>query len=358
MHDIPRKGVLLGRYHMTDIIPLIGVPPPPRAGMGNYYIPCPCCDTGKSRHLNISLLKDVFRCPVCDFHGGVFDLYAFYKNIPRSEVYEELKRALEGGTPRPNDRWTASYDDTVEECPLTGIDIRHQTYSAFLAKLQLAEDHQLNLLGRGISTDIIQKNAYKTSPIFGSSTIARQLHSEGHYLRGVPGFYRSKNGEWCFAKTNRGFLIPVRDLQGRIQGLQLRLDKIERRKYRWISSNDRTDGASAKGWIHTAGPVRKKMILIEGGLKADIVHHFTGQSLIAVPGTSALSEMEKVLRKYISLGLESIDSGFDMDYLRNHNVCKAYLKMAGMIQSLGLSFKTLLWDPVYNGLDDYCKHIM
>ena len=65
-------------FHMADIIPLIGLPPPP-SGRSSYNIPCPCCDDepGK-RHLNINLKKDVFRCPRCGFSGGIFDLYAYY----------------------------------------------------------------------------------------------------------------------------------------------------------------------------------------------------------------------------------------------------------------------------------------
>ena len=70
-------------FHMSDVIPLLGLPTPP-AGKTNYYIPCPCCDDKpKSRHLNINLRKDVFRCPRCGFSGGVFDLYAYYARIPR-----------------------------------------------------------------------------------------------------------------------------------------------------------------------------------------------------------------------------------------------------------------------------------
>ena len=48
-------------FHMSDVIPLLGLPTPP-AGKISYYIPCPCCDDKpKSRHLNVNLRKDVFR---------------------------------------------------------------------------------------------------------------------------------------------------------------------------------------------------------------------------------------------------------------------------------------------------------
>jgi hypothetical protein len=344
-------------YHMTDIIPLLGLPLPKNPGAGNYNIPCPCCDTGTGKHLNINLRKDVFRCPVCDFHGGVFDLYAYLKNVPRMEVYRELRNTLGDDSNRRCTAIQLSVPDFTEpECPVTDIDIRHKTYSALLHKLQLADDHRNNLLHRGLSLSAIEANQYRTTPALGRSLLASQLLDEGHYLRGVPGFYRSKEGSWRFVNTGRGFLIPVRDSQGRILGMQLRLDKTDKRKYRWISSNERTDGTGAKGWVHTAGPVQKNMTLIEGGLKADIVHHFSGQSLIAVPGVSTLSELERVLIAYKKQGLESLQSGFDMDYLYNHNVYMAYEKLVEMVTRLELSYSANLWDPVYNGLDDYWKY--
>ena len=62
-------------FHMSDIIPLLGLPYPPY-GRSAYNISCPCCDDNpRKKHLNINLKKDVFRCPRCGFCGGVFDLY-------------------------------------------------------------------------------------------------------------------------------------------------------------------------------------------------------------------------------------------------------------------------------------------
>ena len=76
--------------HITDIIPLIGIPGPTH-GRTVYNITCPCCDDGPGKkHLNINLLKDVFCCPRCKFSGGVFDLYAYYANVDRTTVREVM----------------------------------------------------------------------------------------------------------------------------------------------------------------------------------------------------------------------------------------------------------------------------
>lgn len=94
-------------FHMSDIIPILGLPYPP-AGRSDYNIPCPCCDDNpRKKHLNINLRRDVFRCPRCGFAGGVFDLYAHYTGIPRDSVRAALIERLnvQGQIPSPKRRY-------------------------------------------------------------------------------------------------------------------------------------------------------------------------------------------------------------------------------------------------------------
>ena len=80
--------------HITDIIPLIGIPDPPN-GRPVYNISCPCCDDNpRKKHLNINLNKDVFCCPRCHFSGGVFDLYSHYSGVDRKHAREVLMEKL------------------------------------------------------------------------------------------------------------------------------------------------------------------------------------------------------------------------------------------------------------------------
>lgn len=140
----------------------------------------------------------------------------------------------------------------VEESPLTGIEERHATYSALLKGLTLASDHRQNLLCRGLSEEEILRLGYKTTPVLGFSSLAKRLREAGLYLEGVPGFYK-KRGQWTIQFPGRGILIPVRDIAGRIQGLQIRLDNVEKRKFRWLSSAELEEGCGAKTWVHLAG---------------------------------------------------------------------------------------------------------
>ena len=59
-------------------------------------------------------------------------------------------------------------------------------------------------------------------------------------------------------------------------------------------------------------------------MKADIVNHFTGQTILAVPGVTSLQHLEAALRDLIPLGVRHVTTCFDMDYLKNWHVENAY----------------------------------
>lgn len=339
--------------HMADILPLIGVPSPPY-GRSSYNIPCPCCDDSpRKKHLNINLEKDVFRCPRCGFSGGIFDLYAHYAGIDRSNAREALLERLNmPGTWRKGQQPEPQYTGEIE-CPVTDIDTRHETYSALLERLSLASDHRENLLSRGLSSEEIDRLGYRTTPVVGLSSISKQLISDGLYLAGVPGFYRAEDGKWTFVHKYRGILIPVRDPDGKIQGLQIRRDKVQKGKFRWVSSVGNTDGCKAKCWTHLTGPPRKNVILTEGPMKADIIAFLTGQTVLAVPGVNALTELKDSLEYLKANGTEQIMTAFDMDYLSNPHVQSGYYELTRLLSSCGCRFGTYLWNPEYKGLDDY-----
>ena len=334
-------------FHMVDVIPLLGLPTPP-AGKSSYNIPCPCCeDKPKGKHLNINLRKDVFRCPRCGFSGGVLDLYAFYAKIPREKALEELLDR-KAKIFRPQQARLPA----VEENPLTGVEERHATYTALLQSLTLASDHRENLLSRGLSPEEIHRLGYKTTPVLGFSSLAKRLREKGLYLAGVPGFYKNQS-QWTLKIPGRGILIPVRDVQGQIQGLQVRLDNVEKRKFRWLSSNGLEEGCGAKTWVHLAGEPRPLVLLTEGPMKADVIHFLTGQTVLAVAGVNSLSQLRPVLEELRAVGMEKVMTAFDMDYLVNPHVENGQENLAALLDQLKIPYGTYLWDPRYKGLDDY-----
>ena len=351
--------------HISDIIPLIGIPGPAN-GKTVYNISCPCCDDNpRKKHLNINLQKDVFCCPRCHFSGGVFDLYAYYAGVDRQSVRKVLLERLglkdsgstyEGSNKKQGRRTVAQPLQQDIELPLTDLDARHETYSALLSMLSLASDHRENLLSRGLTEEQIQKNGYKTMPVVGFAAIAKQLQADGHYLAGVPGFYHNKDGSWALIREKRGILVPVRNPEGKIQGLQVRRDNIKKGKFRWISSVGKQDGCKAECWTHIAGEPTPTVLLTEGPLKADIVHNLTDLTVIAVPGVNSLTHLKEMLEYVQAHGTTRIMTVFDMDYLKNPHVKDGYYNLAAMLAEVGIEYGTYLWDPAYKGLDDYVWH--
>ena len=351
--------------HITDIIPLIGIPDPPN-GRPVYNISCPCCDDNpRKKHLNINLNKDVFCCPRCHFSGGVFDLYSHYSGVDRKNARDVLMEKLGlkdsgpsyEGSNQKQERRTITRPILQEiELPLTDIDARHETYAALLGKLSLASDHRENLLSRGLTDEQIRTFGYKTMPVVGFSALAKQLQAEGYYLGGVPGFYHTKEGAWTFVQERRGILIPARDQDGKIQGLQIRLDKIKKGKFRWISSIGKQDGCKAEGWTHMIGNPKPTVLLTEGPLKADVIHYITGQTVIAVPGVNSLKHLKETLEYLQSQGTTKVMTCFDMDYLKNPHVRDGYYNLANILAEVGIEYGTYLWDPQFKGLDDYVWH--
>ena len=348
----------MSTYKMIDIVSLLKLPFP-KHGESAYNIHCPCCDDprdNRNKHLNINLRKNVFCCPKCGLGGGMFDMYAYFANVPRKDVKKELdKRIGNFQVPEGDVKNMPITPPPAEEIesPLMDVESRHATYNALLSKLNLATDHRENLKNRGLNDENIDILGYKTTPVAGMSMMAKQLRSEGYYLAGVPGFFRKETGEWTFIHEARGILIPVRNQDGLIQGLQIRRDNTEKRKFRWVSSTDRKDGCKAEGWAHLAGPVSEQMILTEGPMKADIVHALTGISVIAVPGVNALTHLRLMLKVLREKGLVKIMTAFDMDFTTNHNVQNGFRNLLQLLDGMDFKFGTYVWDARYKGLDDY-----
>lgn len=91
-------------------------------------------------------------------------------------------------------------------------------------------------------------------------------------------------------------------------------------------------------------------------MKADIIHHITGLTVIAVPGVNSLNHLKETLEYVQSKGTTKIMTAFDMDYLKNPHVKDGYFNLSAMLAQSGIDYGTYLWDPQYKGLDDYVWH--
>ena len=313
---------------------------------------CPFChDHGPGKyHLSLNTSTDQYRCNLCGAHGNSVTLYARLMGVTNREAYQALAQA---GKVYPMPRQEQARSD-VERQPLS-LERRHEAYTAMLEHLTLLPRHQENLLERGLSEERIQVNQYRSMPETdaGRRLLAVLLRACGHELLGLPGF-RTYYSDWMICGP-KGFLIPVRNKDGLIQGMKIRLDDADNpsRKYRWLSSLDMPNGTRSYSYIHVTGDTtQKRAFLTEGPLKGDVASYLAHDALfVCVGGVNAIHGLKDTLK---ALGVTQVVEAMDMDQMTNPNVRNAVLAMRKEIQAIkGLKYTKYTWDPAYKGVDDY-----
>jgi len=336
-----------------------GLPLYPIQGGRQYTTRCWMCDysphgSDKRRkgHLTIRPDLGVFRCPRCGYSGNAWtmanDLFT------KEQAREIISRA--GGYNGP----------TWVDNPVADIGTRDAVYRALLKKLVLSPRHRENLQTRGLSDDIIEKRQYKSLVAMESTRgICHLLLKEGYPLEGIPGFYQDRNDQWVFM-TLPGFLIPIEDEQGRIQGFQIRVDdgfreylsskgKDDIGKYIYFSSTGKKNGCSSGALIHVAVPENKnlkdyRVWLTEGPLKADIAARYTNMPFLGVPGVSVYRQ---AAQKAEELGIKRTAVAYDMDIRENPHVQKAEIELLKELYRRGISAVPVNWHIDYGkGIDD------
>ncbi len=314
---------------------------------------CPFCgDNGRGKHhLYLNTDKDQYHCVLCGATGNSVTLYARTHGLSNKEAYLELTA---GGNVYPFPRQPAPQKAEKQPRPLTE---RHKVYSDTLGLLSLSDAHRANLRERGLSDERIERNGYRTMPQTeqGRRLLASLLRRCGHELDGIPGF-RTCYGDWTICGPD-GFLIPVRDKDGLIQGLKIRKDDEAGGKYRWLSSRDMPHGTRSYSWIHVTGNVQsKRAFLTEGPLKGDVASYLSDESLfVCLGGVSAVGNLKEVLTE---LGVTEVVEAMDMDMMTNPQVRQAVLNTRAIVQSIpGIRYRKYTWNPAYKGIDDYYKSL-
>ena len=317
---------------------------------------CPFCE-GSSNHLYLNTKKDRWYCQKCGSKGNTVSLYAQVHKMDNKSAFEELTQ----------DKVLRFY--RIAEKPkrqiaqtLATLEKRHDVYYDLLKHLPLSAAHEKNLLNRGLSKQRIEENMYRTMPSDWRQRreLAGQLARE-HDLKGIPGFF-TRDGSWSLW-GKAGIIVPVLTKDGFIQGIQIRLDDADKRKYRWLSSNPEyldehgnpvfENGTRAYSWIHVTGDTTKTVACItEGGLKGDVASFLRQDALfVCVAGAGNIEFLVDTLKE---LNVKKLVGCYDMDQLRNENVASAVRKMEKtLMDNLGIAYEPFAWNPEYNGIDDF-----
>ena len=300
---------------------------------------CPFCSDSK-KHLRLNTTKNVYHCHKCNESGNSITLYAKLTGTDNKTAYYELiaENII---------RSTVIHKDTIERVPLPLAE-RHAVYTELLHGLNLSAQHRNNLLTRGLDGSIIERNLYRTVPDSAAASRIAKYLSLRFQLTGVPGFY-SQNRAWKMV-LHKGFFIPVRSVDGLVQGLQIRLDDTQHRKYRWFSSIDKPNGTPAQSWIHTANIGGDVVMITEGALKANVAAHMTGDCFIGLAGVNCVSGLVPLLT---GMGVNKVYEALDSDKHTNRNVAAAAGNIRRMLAETGIDCVPCVWDCNFNGIDDF-----
>jgi hypothetical protein len=337
---------------------------PINTDVSNINVLCPNCSpnhTTKRKTLNIDFRQNVYGCPRCNFSGGVYNLVSYYTGWPLNTIKDHI-RAGDLGNIKVDDEHRHVVAPSAEPT-MASLERRNSVYNAMLDLMSLSETHKNDLLRRGISEEHIESNRFKSYPKYMDlSIIPKKLINNGYDLRGVPGFGLDENGAWAMVRLpDSGYLIPMRNGTGYIQGFQIRYDHPHDNipKYSYFSSKRMEKGTGCEGWCSWSGMnVREAttpfdVVVTEGPLKGFIVHELTNANVIAVPGVSVLKKLPPVLKELNQLGLRKVVIAYDMDALSKVEVSNQLARMREMLDDLELPHQTLMWDQNYKGLDDW-----
>lgn len=384
-------------FTFADVADINSVPAVRQGKISNTG--CPFC--GKPGKFNVNDLpgKQVGRCNACGWSGGMLKFHMELNGLadPRAAKRDIEKRLSTGSAcGRRYSPAMRGRNRTVAEEVSLEREERSRLYTHMADFLSLADDHRADMRKRGLPDAFMDARGYKTLPVEREDRyrLARQMHTDGYSVRYLPGFYMDDSGDYALTQCKRGYLIPVRYLNGQIEGYQIRIDsgKLRYKKHRdrnggfILDENGRpalfadgkfrclsTPGARMGGTFHSvchyAGayiwdedrkdlvPVIKKRSVkfTEGPLKADVYYYLTGEPMIGILGVNNVRQLRKTILDILSYYPETdtIEDCLDMDYLDNPNVEKAVLAAENMVRDLGLKYVRKTWNPKFKGVDDF-----
>lgn len=312
-------------FNISDVADLLGIQ---RLTDGNSFnVVCPFCGNTEGK-MNFRIVKDgklanTYHCFKCNESGNMLTLYADLMGIYGADrykiAYREIQSALDAGRGTKRS-YAGGHEKTAvqtQEEETASLEVRNSVYHRLLEMLTLSDVHKKKLMERGLTSRQIEAFWFRSTPVHGTEGLARRLIKEGYTLAGVPGFYMNDDRNWdiAFYRKNQGILCPAYSISGAIEGFQVRLDEpYDDKKYLWLSSTNRSRGASSKSPVSFVGnPYDKTVRVTEGILKPIVAYSLSGCSFLGTPGVSQYKGLEKALSVLKDNGLETVLECYDMD---------------------------------------------
>ncbi len=247
---------------------------------------------------------------------------------------------------------------TKSQRPQAKAKTADRIYSQILSFLGLQAKHQQQLKQRGLSIDQIQQLGYGSLPETHPQRIElmQALKNEQSHLLTVGGFYLSKNGH-TWISQQEGMMIPCRNVEGQIVGAQIRSDRNQGSRYKWLSASSsqrKRGGVSSGSPIHVAKNAgdQSTVWITEGLLKADIASLKLEQTVIGLAGVNSYQK-DELIQTLRQLGAKQVVIALDADHQTNPAVRQAINRLAQLLMAHHLKCQLASW-PIEEGkgIDD------
>ena len=253
------------------------------------------------------------------------------------------------------------------------IDLIDKVYNIFLDMLTLSEEDAALLKLRGFTNEELSEYKFKTFPrrlVAFRKELEKKVEAETgsvDSLFEVPGFFKKQGEPFSFGYQS-GIIIPCRNFEGKIVGLQIRKrDASAGSKYTWFSSayclkDDKENHYVADG-LSPGSPVgfelakfKSKIFLTEGFFKAVKLKKTYEMSSITVQGVTNWRPVMNTVRglKAKFPILREIIIAYDSDMCYNINVLTQAANLGEELTKSGIKVTYALWEysEETKGIDD------
>lgn len=364
---------------------------------------CPFHNDGKLGSFVASDKKNIWKCFACSAGGDTVKFVALYEGINYLE--SAFKLAVEYGVISSSEyheyferkRYTKDFVTKLErkyteidkkrlENDIADNDILDKVFRTFIGESTLSVEHKNHLMNeRHLDEEDIKEGLYFTFPtrkkINAINSKLRTLFDdeELEVLERVPGFFKKRaDNTWTFT-YHKGIGIGIKNALGQVVGIQIRHDKKDedRSRYVWFSSSFASFdekyefGTSSGSPIDVVYPKKitnRNVVITEGRFKAEQIAKKVGSIAISVQGVGSwrgiVSELKAIptapkLKELMgdkSFEINAVLSAFDADMNYKVQVFEQAKKMTTALEKVDDGFYPvyyLNWDEnLGKGMDD------
>ena len=215
-------------------------------------------------------------------------------------------------------------------------DERHAAHTQLLAQLSLHDDDRADLKRRGLSDEVIESGQFRS--IEPGQTLDLPINPK------TPGV--GFGGKKLLTRT-AGYLVPARDIEGRILGFQIRNRTGENPKYPWLSVAGVTPVNLPNGEIpitYVCGGTSSMLHFGEGLLKPIVTAEKLGINIVGASGGNFASSPEQLRECISALSPKTLVLCPDAGSIANAHTMRSYKALNDELASLGHELKVLWYE--------------